>query len=441
MPPSDQPVQRAQPSIALAINTRNEERHLPDALASAAGVDEIVVADMQSTDRTVEICRAAGARVFSVPNYGYCEPARQALVDATTADWVLVLDADERLSEGGVDMLRKVAHTSVPDIAAFLLPRRTFLGPIEVKGTGWSAEKERHPRFFRNHTVSWPTRIHAVPEFTGAVQDLPIGTNVTLEHRCFDDLTEAWRKFNTYSAVEAGLLRDSGHVSTWAEGLRESIQEMSRRYQPEVDGGVSFALSFGMFFYRLAVHLKNIELSGNLPEEPVPTPESLVAAWQAFLLQLQRQELKRYLSEIHDIVTNQDGEAGPLLAISSRASEVLGIAHDILPDTGELQEVSSLLASLRDHYGSFQSELEDLRASRLDSQRAIATARQELDLLRAALGSVQARHDDAVARLRDERDLSADLYRDLSACGAHCQCASGLATHRSETPWHRTGHR
>jgi hypothetical protein len=242
-----------------------------------------------------------------------------------------------------------------------------------------------------------------VPTFKGAVHDLPIGTNVTLEHRCFDDLTEAWRKFNTYSAVEAGQLRDAGHVSTWAEGLRESIQEMLRRYQPEVDGGVSFALSFGMFFYRLAVHLKNVELSGTLSEEPVPTPESLVAAWQAFILQLQGQELKRYLSQIHEVVTNQDGEPGPVLAISLRASEVLGIAQDILPDTGELQEVHSLLASLRDHYASFQSELEELRASRLDSQRTIAAARQELDLLRGALGSVQARHDDAVVRLRDER--------------------------------------
>src|SRR3954471_23671368 len=60
--------ERGGPSIVAIIHTRNEERNLPDALRSVAWVDRVVVVDMESEDRTVEIAREQGAEILTFPN-------------------------------------------------------------------------------------------------------------------------------------------------------------------------------------------------------------------------------------------------------------------------------------------------------------------------------------------------------------------------------------
>jgi len=87
--------------LSLCMIVRDEERFLADCLASAAGhVDEIVVVDTGSTDRTVEIAQSFGARVFHVAWREHFAAARNASLAMATGDWALVLDADERLVDG-----------------------------------------------------------------------------------------------------------------------------------------------------------------------------------------------------------------------------------------------------------------------------------------------------------------------------------------------------
>src|SRR5262245_29586580 len=84
------------PGISVVINTRNEEKNLPHALRSVRPwVDEIIVVDMCSEDRTVEIARSFGAKTFPHEPLGYCEPARAFALGQATQPWVLILDADE----------------------------------------------------------------------------------------------------------------------------------------------------------------------------------------------------------------------------------------------------------------------------------------------------------------------------------------------------------
>ncbi len=94
------------PKISLCLITRDEEQMLPACLASVKGVvDEVVVVDTGSTDRTVELARAAGAVVASRPWTGFAD-ARNAALELATGGWVLVLDADERLLPGAGRALR-----------------------------------------------------------------------------------------------------------------------------------------------------------------------------------------------------------------------------------------------------------------------------------------------------------------------------------------------
>jgi glycosyltransferase involved in cell wall biosynthesis len=277
--------------IALVVNTKNEERKLGAALASAPGVDDIVVADMASTDATRDIAAAAGARIVALPDYGYCEPGRQPAIDAADAEWVLLIDADERVCPGGIERLREVAAAAPPEISAYLLPGVTMLKGEAVVGTGWSLAVERHARLFRRDDVSWPAQIHAVPTFRGQVVDLPDGTDVVLYHECFDDLTHAYGKFNAYSAVEADERIAAGLSSTWQEALEHAIREIEERYEPEVDGGISLALAMGMFFYRFSTHVKAMEQAGTLREAPVPGAPAMRAAWAAFRTALRDEEV------------------------------------------------------------------------------------------------------------------------------------------------------
>ena len=108
------------PQISVVINTYNAERHLEAVLRSVKDFDEILVCDMQSTDRTVDIARQHGCRIvtFEKKHYTIVEPARQFAIDQARCPWVLVLDADELVSPALKDYL--YAHIRRPHCAAGL---------------------------------------------------------------------------------------------------------------------------------------------------------------------------------------------------------------------------------------------------------------------------------------------------------------------------------
>ena len=98
------------PTVTLCLIARNEERFLPDCLASVRGVvDEIVVVDTGSTDRTAKIARKAGAKVIEAPWTDDFAAARNAALSRATGDFILQLDADERLAAGAGPVLRAAA--------------------------------------------------------------------------------------------------------------------------------------------------------------------------------------------------------------------------------------------------------------------------------------------------------------------------------------------
>lgn len=108
------------PRLSLCMIARDEEHFLPECLQRVApAVDEIVLVDTGSTDRTIEIAESFGARVLQRPWDDDFAAPRNCGIDAATGDWILVLDADEFLEADGVAALR--AAIEDPSISGYHL--------------------------------------------------------------------------------------------------------------------------------------------------------------------------------------------------------------------------------------------------------------------------------------------------------------------------------
>jgi glycosyltransferase involved in cell wall biosynthesis len=120
-----------QQKIAVVVLTLNEERNLPDCLASVQPLPcELYVIDSGSTDRTVTLARNAGATVLSHPFENYALQRNWALANIPSmCEWVLNLDADERLTPELAGEIRETLASAPADIDGYILRRRTvFMG-------------------------------------------------------------------------------------------------------------------------------------------------------------------------------------------------------------------------------------------------------------------------------------------------------------------------
>jgi tetratricopeptide (TPR) repeat protein len=141
------------PTLSLCMIVRDEEVMLPACLASVAGaVDEIVVVDTGSRDRTVAIARAAGAVVVEQPWADDFSAPRNRAIEESRCDWVLILDADERLTSGARETLRRALEAAEFDCGMLPLHNAARLdADIErvARGEDRIGERAFLPRLMR----------------------------------------------------------------------------------------------------------------------------------------------------------------------------------------------------------------------------------------------------------------------------------------------------
>ncbi len=113
--------------LSLAIATYNEEKHIADCIASCEDlVDEIIVVDGSSSDKTREIAKSLGAQVITTENRVMFHTNKQKAMDLATGDWILQLDADERVTPDLAQEIKKVMLLSKEELEAYQinLPER-----------------------------------------------------------------------------------------------------------------------------------------------------------------------------------------------------------------------------------------------------------------------------------------------------------------------------
>lgn len=252
------------PTVAAVLNTLDEERRIAYALRSVRPwVDEIVVVDMESTDRTAEIARSFGARVVAHPRVGFVEPARAFACAQTSADWIVVLDADELVPPALARRLLAIARADEAD--AVRVPRVNHLLGAPLLHSGWNPERDRHLRFFKRGAVDLPERIHQhIAPRPGARQlDLADRPGEALVHLSHVDAAAFLDKLNRYTTIEAEQALARGERPPTALGaLKSAAREWAARYLRHGgwrDGWRGFYLSLFMAGYRLAIAAKQTE--------------------------------------------------------------------------------------------------------------------------------------------------------------------------------------
>ncbi|MGO8699033.1 MAG: glycosyltransferase family 2 protein [Limisphaerales bacterium] len=192
--------------VSVVINTLNEEANLPGCLESVRFSDDIVVADMQSEDRTVAIASDFGCRVATCPRADYVEPARNFALAQARHPWALVVDADERVSAGLVEWM--ASHLEGTAAAAVRIPRRNFYRGRWLTCCGWFPDAQL--RLLRRERVQYSERIHRAPEVHGEVLALPANGEAYLSHLVFDTWESRIAKDNKYSTIAAEAMAREG---------------------------------------------------------------------------------------------------------------------------------------------------------------------------------------------------------------------------------------
>jgi glycosyltransferase involved in cell wall biosynthesis len=188
----------ARPRLTLTVITKNEEDRIGDCLDSATLADEALVLDSGSTDRTAAIAGEKGARVEEHPFDGHREQKDRAVGMAET-DWILALDADERLSpELAEEIGRVLDGDDLP--AAFSMPRRTFYLGRWIDHGGWYPD--RKVRLFDRRRARWGgVNPHDHVQVDGEVRRLS-GDILHYSYRSMSDHLKQIDFFTTISAKE-----------------------------------------------------------------------------------------------------------------------------------------------------------------------------------------------------------------------------------------------
>ena len=243
-------------AISVVINTLNEEENLPRALASVKNLaDEFIVVDMHSTDKTVDIAKEFGAQVYSHEKTGYVEPARNFAIDKATKEWVLILDADEEVSDSLALKLKQIVKN--PQADYYRLPRKNINFRRWIKNSRWWPDF--NIRFFRKGTVSWSEIIHSVPMTTGKGLDLPAEEKYAILHYNYTSISKYIERMNRYTDVQARVLLQKEYKFVWRDLIRKPLQEFLSRYfagEGYKDGIHGLSLALLQAFSELTLYLK-----------------------------------------------------------------------------------------------------------------------------------------------------------------------------------------
>ena len=210
--------------LSVVIIARDEEDSIGAALESVQWADEVIVVDSGSADRTVEIARARGAKVLVTSDWpGFGEQKNRALEQATR-EWVLSLDADERVTPELRAEVAAVLAANGPHEAYEMARLSSYCGRFMRHGGWWP---DRVTRLFRRGAARFSDDlVHERVVVKGSTGRL----KGHLLHRAYEDLEEVLRKIDRYSTAGARMRHERGETGSVTRAVAHGAWAFFRTY-------------------------------------------------------------------------------------------------------------------------------------------------------------------------------------------------------------------
>jgi glycosyltransferase involved in cell wall biosynthesis len=226
--------------LSIIIITKNAAAHIKACLTSVAWCDEIIVVDCGSSDNTVALCRSFTEKVYITDDWPGFGPQKNRALAKATGDWVLSIDADERVTPALQQEIKPaISQTSV---TAFRIPRQSRYCGQWIKHSGWTPDYVI--RLFKRDCGRFSDDL--VHEKVQVLQG-DIGTlKSPLLHYSFNSLEEVLEKVNRYSTANAQMAYAKGKKSSLKKAIFHGLWAFVRTYVLRagfLDGRVGFMLA------------------------------------------------------------------------------------------------------------------------------------------------------------------------------------------------------
>ncbi|WP_114638938.1 glycosyltransferase family 2 protein [Polynucleobacter necessarius] len=229
------------PTLSVILITRNEEANLEDCLASLEGIaQQMIVVDTNSTDRTLEIAQKYGATIAQPTDWPGFGPQKNRALDLATQEWVLSLDADERLTPTlRSEILTAIHHNG--HIDCFAIPRLSWYCGRFIRHSGWSPDYV--DRLFKRGTARFSDDLvheRLIPQGQVAKLKNPI------LHFSFMNYSQVLQKLDRYSTASAQQAYSKGKTSNPLKAVLHGLWAFIRTYIIRagfLDGAQGFALA------------------------------------------------------------------------------------------------------------------------------------------------------------------------------------------------------
>jgi glycosyltransferase involved in cell wall biosynthesis len=260
------------PRLSALVVAHDEEHQLAECLGCLGFADEIVVVLDRCRDRSREIALGFAERLVE----GAWEregPRRSVGIEACRGDWILEVDADERVTPELAAEIRRVVGTS--SAAWHLIPVDNYIGAKLVRwGWGASFGRSAHPALFRAGAKQWGhQRVHPTISLSG----IP-GTALSsrLLHYIDRDISDTLRRLDRYTSARAQDLRESGDIGTYGRNLRRIVSRFWKCYigrRGYREGPYGFLIALCAALYPILSYLK-ARLDPPSATAPHPSPLS-----------------------------------------------------------------------------------------------------------------------------------------------------------------------
>jgi len=244
-----------EPRLSAIIITLNEEKDLPRCLKSVEKIaDEIVVVDSGSTDKTIEIAKSFGAKVF-FRNFDNYANQKNFAAEKASGDWILSIDADEIIEPKLANEIRSEIQNPKIDEVAYTIPRKNFIFGKFIRHTRWQPELDRHIWLWKKGSGKWAGGVHEEVEADGEVGRL-INAKI---HYQYETVSEFLVMMNRYSGFDAIQRVKTGVKFSLARLFFDLVYNFFVRFFYRLgflDGWRGFMLSYLMAVYHFELWIK-----------------------------------------------------------------------------------------------------------------------------------------------------------------------------------------